>query len=567
VVIEKDSPEHDLRHYVEVLSRRRLVALLTVAVVVGLAMLVSYLEEPLYAAKARILMQTRGEETPFDPSTGQRADPDRALATEIEVLRGQGVREEVRQKLGSAPPVTAAAVGTTDVIEVTARNTDPRWAAEVANAYATSFIDFKRKRAVDDLLAAAREIQASVNEIQRQIDALDAQVAAALSAGQQAARESVTPQKTALVQQVGLFKQTLDQLQVSARLRTGGAQLVGAAGVPGSPVSPKPLRNLVLALVIGATLAIAVALLSEHLDDSIESEQDLERLTGSVPVIAVIPMVRGWKARDRPRIISLEDTRAPASEAYRTLRTAVEFLALDRPMSIVQVTSPKPSEGKSTTLANLAVTLATAGRQVIVVCCDLRRPRIHEFFGLPNEVGVTSVLLGRHPIMDALQPVDGLPTLRLMASGPLPPYPSELLSSSRMTALFARLRSEADIVLIDSPPILPVSDALVMFRRVDATLMVFSARSTNRKEAMMALAKARQVDVPLVGAVLNGVSSRSGAQYGYGYGYEQTGNGNGSSSSKGPLPASSGARPLLGNSSAGVAFTWASATERAPDDK
>ena len=563
MVTEKDSPGHDLRHYLEVLSRRRVVALLTVAVVVGLALLVSYVQEPVYVARARILMQMRGEESPFDPNTGQRADPDRALSTEIEVLRGEGVRDEVREKLGSAPPVAATPVGTTDVIEVTARSTDPRRAAEVTNAYATSYIDFKRKRAVDDLLAAAREIQASVNELQRQVDALDAQVAAAPSTGQDAARTAVTPQRTALVQQIALFKQTLDQLHVSARLRTGGAQLVGAAGVPTSPVSPRPLRNLVLALVVGATLAVAAALLAEHLDDSIESEQDLERLTGSVPVLAVIPTVRRWKPKARPRVISLEDTRAPASEAYRTLRTAIEFLALDRPMGVVQVTSPKPGEGKSTTLANLAVTLATAGRQVIVVCCDLRRPRIHEFFGLSNDVGLASVLLGRHPIMDALQPVGGLATLRLMASGPLPPYPSELLSSSRMTALFARLRTEADIVLVDSPPILPVSDALVLFRRVDATLMVFSARSTNRKEAMTALAKARQVDVPLVGAVLNGVSGRSGTHYGYGYGYEQTGNGTWSSATNGHTPASPGARGSLLNPS-GLASTWASPTEPAP---
>ena len=561
MVIEKHASDRDLRHYLEVLSRRRVVALLTVAVVVGLAALVSYVETPVYAARARILMQMRGEESPFDPNTGQRADPDRALSTEIEVLRGQGVRSDVRQKLGSAPPVAATPVGTTDVIEVTARSADPRRAADVANAYATSYIDFKRKRAVDDLLAAAREIQASVDEIQRQIDALDAQVAIAPPTAQQAARDSVTPQKTALVQQVGLFKQTLDQLHVSARLRTGGAQLVGAAGVPTSPVSPKPLRNLMLALVVGATLAIAVALLAEHLDDSIESEEDLERVTGSVPVIAVIPAVRGWKAKDRPRVISLEDARAPAAEAYRTLRTAVEFLALDRPMGIVQVTSPKPSEGKSTTLANLAVTLATAGRQVIVLCCDLRRPRIHEFFGLSNEVGLTSVLLGRHPIMDALQPVSGLSTLRLMASGPLPPYPSELLSSSRMTALFDRFRAEADVVLIDSPPILPVSDALVLFRRVDATLMVFSARSTNRKEATLALAKARQVDVPLVGAVLNGVSSKSGTHYGYGY--DQKDDGQRSFASNGHSPE----RRSLLKPPASVASTWASTTERGPDEE
>lgn len=515
---KSDSLQRDLRHHLQVLSRRRTIGTITVAVVVGMVLIASYLQEPAYAAKARILLQPRSEESPFDPSTGQRADPDRALSTEIEVLRGEGVRDHVRQTLGSAPTVSARPVGTTDVVEITARSTKPQWAAEVANAYATSYIDFKRKSAVNDLLAAAKEIQASVDDIQAQIGALDAEVAGAPPGVQDVVRESLSAQKNALVQQRGLFKQTLDQLQVSARLRTGGAQLVGSAAVPTSPVSPKPLRNVLLALVVGATLAIALSFLVEHLDDSIESQEDLERLTGPVPVIGVIPAVRGWKTKDRPRVIAGEDPMAPASEAYRTLRTAIEFLAIDHPMGVVQVTSPQPGEGKSTTLANLAVTLATAGRRVTVVCCDLRRPRIHEFFGLSNEIGLTSVLLGKITPVHALQSVEGFPTMKVLTSGPILPYPSELLSSSATADVFDRLRRGSDIVLIDSPPILPISDALVLFRRVDATLMVFSALSTNRKDASAALALAHQVDAPLVGAVLNGISSRSGG-YGYGYGY------------------------------------------------
>lgn len=528
---DKQSSEMDLRGYLAVLNRRRVIGIVTIAVVLGASLLYSYLQEPVYAGKALILLQPRTEESPFDPNTGQRTDPGRVVSTEIEILLGPGVREDVRQRSGSAPSVSARSVGATDVIAVTARNTDPQRAADVANLYANAYIDFKRKRAVDDLLAAAKEIQASLNDIQRQIDALDAQVAAAAPNLQQLARDSTSAQKTALVQQLGLFKQTLDQLQVSARLRTGGAQLVGSAPVPTTPVSPRPVRDAILALFVGAMLATLLCFFAEHLDDSLETQQDLERLAGTVPVIALIPAVRGWKPKDSPRLIAMEDPRAAASEAYRTLRTAIQFIAIEHPMGVVQVTSPQASEGKSTTLANLAVTLATSGQRVIVVCCDLRRPRIHKFFGLSNDVGLTSVLVGSTPLRAALQSVPNVPNLKIIASGPLPPNPSELLSSTRTADLLAALRTQADMVLLDSPPILPVSDALVLFRHVDATLMVFSALATKRKHGIAALAKARQVDAPLVGAVLNGVSTRSGAGYGYAYGYADDSKNDASSSS------------------------------------
>jgi len=187
-------------------------------------------------------------------------------------------------------------------------------------------------------------------------------------------------------------------------------------------------------------------------------------------------------------------------------------------MQTLQVTSPTAGEGKTTTLANLGVTLATAGKRVVIVCCDLRRPRIHEFFGLSNKVGFTSALVGERPVSAALQAVPGMPRLRLLASGPLPPNPSELLSSRRAADMFAALGADADIILIDSPPVLPVTDALVLFRHVDATLMVVSAGSTNRKEVAAAMAKVRQVNAPLIGAVLNGVKAEGG--YGYSYRYQ-----------------------------------------------
>ena len=229
-----------------------------------------------------------------------------------------------------------------------------------------------------------------------------------------------------------------------------------------------------------------------------------------MPVIGAIPAVGGWKERTDIKLISMNAPNSPAAEAYRTLRTAIQFVALDRPMGSCRSPAPNAGEGKTTSLANLGVALAKAGQRVILVCCDLRRPRLHEFFGLNNEIGFTSMLLGRHLSGRALQAVPGIPRLRVLASGPLPPNPSELLSSGRTKEVFAALKAEADIVLIDSPPVLPVTDALVLFRHVDATIMVFAVGQTSQKQAATALAMAQQVDAPLVGAVLNGVPRPAG---------------------------------------------------------
>jgi non-specific protein-tyrosine kinase len=522
VLNQATSSELDLRDYLGALKRRKAVVLITVGVLVGLVLVSSFVQESVYSASAELLLQPKQSESPFDANTGARIDPARALATDIEVLESQLVQAEVRRRLGSAPPVSASPVGQTDVVRVTAEHADPKRAAEVANTYAAAYIDVRRQQTVDGLLAAGEEIQERVTDLQQQIRGLDDQVAVAPAEAQGAIRESVSEQRQLLVQQQSLFKQTLDKLTVDANLASGGAQLVGSAVVPTDPVRPKPLRNAIVAGILGLMLGTALAFVVEYLDDSIKTREDLERITAPVPVIALIPAIDGWKERDDVQLVSVTAPSSPAAEAYRTLRTAIQFVALDRPMGVLQVTSSNASEGKTTTLANLGVALAKAGQRVILVCCDLRRPRLHDFFGLSNDVGFTSLLLGNAPVSKVLQAVPDVPRLRLLASGPLPPNPSELLSSKRTKEVFAALKAECDIVLIDSPPVLPVTDALVLFRQVDATLMVFSAGGTTQSQAAAALAMAKQVDAPLIGTVLNGVTGPAGYGNRYTYSYRAT---------------------------------------------
>ena len=527
-----------------VLSRRKMVVIFTVLIVVGTSVVASVLQEPIYKATARMLLQARASESPFDPATGQYIDRDRALATEIEVLRSESVEEEVRSQLGTAPGVMAAPLGRTDVVTVSAESTDPERAAAVANAYAAAYINVKRKQSVDGLLTAGKEIQEKVNNFQKQIDDLDAQVAAAGTGPNQAAvRESLSVQRTALVDQKALFKQTLDKLTVDANLATGGAHMVGRAVVPTAPIKPTPKRNAVLGAIVGLLLGVGLAFLVEYLDDTIKTKEELERIAGTVPVLGLIPSVDKWKTADEAWLISRDEPRSLPAEAYRTLRTATQFVAIDRAMGTLQITSPSAGDGKTTTLTNLGVALATAGQRVILVDCDLRRPRLHQFFGLSNETGFTSLLVGDTPISAVLQQAPGVRRLRVLPSGPLPPNPSELLSSERTAEVFAALRAEADIVLIDSPPVLPVTDALVLFRQADAAIMVFSARKTTRKQASTALQMAHQVDAPLVGAVLNGVSLKKGySNYSYAY-YYATDAPNGAGTPTSEAKASNGSKP------------------------
>jgi non-specific protein-tyrosine kinase len=211
-------------------------------------------------------------------------------------------------------------------------------------------------------------------------------------------------------------------------------------------------------------------------------------------------------------LITLRDPRAPAAEAYRTLRTNIQFSSLDKPLHTLLATSTAPNEGKTTTLANLAVTIAQAEQRVVLVDCDLRRPTLHTLFNLSNEAGLTSMILAQEDTPPPLQET-GVPGLSLLASGPLPPRPADILGSRRMEAVIARLRADVDIVLFDTPPVIAVTDAAVLATKVDGVLLVFRAGTTSRDRARQARQLIEKVKANIVGVVLNN------AQVEQGYGY------------------------------------------------
>lgn len=492
--------QRDFRDYLHVLRRRKLVVIVTVLVAAAGALTISALQTPTYAATAKLLLQPRVPEVVLDTTQSPAFDPNRTLLTEIQVIESLPVRERVLEEERQAPEVMATPVGQTDVVALRIESTDPELAARAANLYASAYIENRKAQDVQGL----REAVAAVDQ---QILNLRASIAAA-----------TPPDRIALEDTLRRRQETRENLDLSIQSRTGGAQLVNPALVPDQPFRPNPVRNTVLALTVGLVIGCALALVRDTFDDSIKAKEDLERASGDLPTLGLIPVVASWQESGSPLVISIADPASQAAEAYRTLRTAIQFIGLNQAARVIQVTSPWAMEGKSTTTSNLGVAFARSGFHVVIVCCDLRRPRIHEFFGLSNAVGLTSVLLGQETLAGALQPVVEVPRLHLLASGPLPPNPSELLSSPLTGQALEPLAADGGIVIIDSPPVLPVTDSIVLSQWVDATLLVCAAGVTNRQEVGRTVELLRQVRAPLIGTVLNGV--HDGADY-YGYAYSE----------------------------------------------
>jgi capsular exopolysaccharide synthesis family protein len=263
-----------------------------------------------------------------------------------------------------------------------------------------------------------------------------------------------------------------------------------------------------LAVVGGLLLGVVLTSVLETLDESVKSKDDLRAATDGLPVLASIPSFEGTDGY-------LVEDGTVAGEAYRMLRTSVQLLGVARPLRTVLITSASSGEGKTTTVVNLAKVFATTGQNVVVVDCDLRRPRLHEVLECSNRIGFTSLLLDEVTLDGALQPVPGHERLMLVASGHLSPNPSELLSSKQAAQVFFDLQSRFDVVLIDCPPVLPVTDATLLSAWVDATVLVASADQTSRKQLKSTIDVLRQVDAPLKGTVLNRARVEKSQYYSY----------------------------------------------------
>jgi capsular exopolysaccharide synthesis family protein len=286
--------------------------------------------------------------------------------------------------------------------------------------------------------------------------------------------------------------------------------VVQPAQLPQVPVTPNKKLNLALGLLVGLALGLGAAVLRETFDTSIKGENDVKAIT-EAPVLGGIAF--DPDAAKRPLIVQ-NDPHSPRAEAFRQLRTNLQFVDVaDHPKSIV-VTSSVPGEGKSTSTANLAITLAAAGSTVALVEGDLRRPRVAEYMGIEGAVGVTNLLIGQAGLDDVLQPW-GNGRLQVLACGPIPPNPSELLGSQPMDDLLRSLEKRFDYVIIDSPPLLPVTDAAVVSRLAGGAVIVAGSGLVDREQLRRSLETLDAVDVRLLGILMNRLPTKGPDSYSY----------------------------------------------------
>lgn len=295
------------------------------------------------------------------------------------------------------------------------------------------------------------------------------------------------------------------------------ATTVDPATRSSAPVSPNPVRNIGLGVALGLLLGLAVALLREVLDTTIKSVDSVAEAVNA-PVLGAIAY--DGSARQRPLVTELE-SHAPRVEAFRVLRTNLQFVKVDAANKVFVVTSAVPGEGKTTTAVNLAITMAEAGHRTLLIECDLRRPRAIQALGLDEAVGVTTVLVGKVSLDDAIQKhVDS--NLHVLGSGAIPPNPAELLQSRAMHELLTEVRDRYDMVIIDAPPLLPVTDAALLSAQADGALLIVRHGRTTRDQLDQAVDRLLQVGATPVGVVMNWTPARgprSGYGYGYGYSY------------------------------------------------
>jgi capsular exopolysaccharide synthesis family protein len=293
--------------------------------------------------------------------------------------------------------------------------------------------------------------------------------------------------------------------------------VVSAADLPTSPVSPRPVPTFTIAALIGLLAGLGLAVAQRSLDTTIKTGEQLEELSGS-PLLGRVAF--DSTVAKKPLIADAAHT--PRAEAYRKIRTNLQFVDVDHAAKVILVTSAVAGEGKSLTSCNLAVALAEAQKRVILVDCDLRRPSIAAYLKLPSAVGLTSVLVDRSTLQDATQ-IAADRMFSVLASGPLPPNPSELLGSQQMRKLLDDLRTRYDVVLIDAPPVLPVADAAAAATGCDGVLFVVRHGKTHQEQVRAALRTLRTVEAPILGTILNLAPSSKDGSSSYYYHYSNHG--------------------------------------------
>ncbi len=522
----------ELRHYLTFLRRWLWLILLGGALAGGSSYLVSNSMTRVYEASTTLLVNQA--QNPGVVAYNDVLTSERLTKTYGELIRKRPVLEDAlaELKLPISPEqlntvLSVRVVRDTMLLELKAESTDPQQAADIANAVARAFITESRLAQTgqaalsrDALREQLQTLEANIRTTSTQIDELRSATQGLTPEARQA---EIGRLQNALTQYQLTYSQMLkseQDMQLAEARAYSSVSVAEPAVVNPVPVRPKVAQNVLLAALVGLMLATGVVLLIEYLDDTVKTGEDVAKALG-VPALGYVMRLGRKDARALTSMTAMGNS-SPVAESFRVLRTNLQFSLLDRPGRTILVTSAGKGEGKTTSAINLALVMAEAGKQVILVDADLRRPSLHRYFQLENSVGLTTALLDLSALdPDAVRPT-GIEGLMVLTSGPMPPNPSELLGTPRMAGLVDLLKSRADVVLFDGPPMLVVTDPAVMAPLMDGVLVVVDTGSTRGGTLLWVRETLERAtgSGKLLGAILNKLTPQS-SDYQYRYYYHQ----------------------------------------------
>jgi capsular exopolysaccharide synthesis family protein len=491
------------------IGRRKWIIILSILLATGIAAIITFLSEPQYTASTTVRVATVG-------SVSSDARPDinyteRLLNTYARILTGPTARRQLMDELGLAqmPILNVQTVPGTELMRITAEAPDPEEARDSANGAAQLLIDQNQEYYTG---GAGQTLQQILGE---QLTAAEQELAQSRADYEQLLRDTpenavaIAAASQALEVRERSYATLLGQYE-SARLeeavRANAISVVEPAVSPSRPSKPRHPVNIALGLAIGIIGGAALAFLLDNLDTTLYTPEQIESAT-QLATVGKIPA-----ARDEMQIARISSGHYPQLESFRRLRTNILASNDMSTSQVVLLTSARRGEGKSTVSANLGVTIAQSGREVILVDCDLRLPTLHKFFDLPNKRGLTNILTGELTFRDAIQ-YTAYPRVQVITSGSLPPNPTELLGSQQMMDLIAQLRAEYDFVILDTPALLSVADAAVLAPAADNVILVVAQGETRRGDVETVREQLSNVRVKSIEVVINNAEPNGSYAY------------------------------------------------------
>lgn len=424
------------------------------------------------------------------------------LKTYAKIMTTQPVLDGVKQQLGLdelTASIQIQPIQDTQLLTVIVQDTDPDRAAMIANTLVSVFAAQLQAGQITRYADSKKILENQMAVLEQQIQATTATLNAKEDTPENQA--SLLTLQTNLSQYQNSYSyllQSYSQLNL-AETQSTSTIIQNDPAVPNAiPIQPQPIRNAFLAAVVGLLLAGGTIFLIEFLDDTIRDPQEITRKWG-VPILG---MIAHYKSNGSP-LITIKQPRAPVSEAFRSLRTNLQFAGVDSPLKTILVTSPSSRDGKTTIASNLACVIAQSNRSVVLVDADLRRPQIHKYFQLLNRLGLTNQLIQPQDRSDGSIQNTELDGLKVITSSNLPSNPSELLGSVKMQEMMSYLRDQFDFIILDSTPVLMVTDAVVLAPRVDGVIIVVKPSVTKRAELHHVIEQFKQVDARVLGVVVN----------------------------------------------------------------